>query len=144
MSVVNSSQEDRQGEGTRGDSYLPLEISPIGVAADITPAAAAHLRLIPGQPVWVAVKATETRAYPRLVNSTSKEAVMRLSIRNQFDGEVVDIARGEVMGIVRTRLAGGTEITAAITLEAIDELGLAVGGPAVVLIKSTEISVGVR
>jgi len=68
---------------------------------------------------------------------------MRLSIRNQFDGEVVDIARGEVMGTVRTRLTGGTEITAAITLEAVDELGLAVGGPAVVLVKSTEVSVAV-
>jgi molybdate transport system ATP-binding protein len=33
------------------------------VAAGITPAAAAHLQLAPGQPVWVAVKATETRAY---------------------------------------------------------------------------------
>jgi molybdate transport system ATP-binding protein len=33
-------------------------------AADVTPAAAAALRLEPGQRVWAAVKATETRAYP--------------------------------------------------------------------------------
>jgi molybdate transport system ATP-binding protein len=37
---------------------------PIVVAADVTPAAAAHLHLAPGHDVWVAVKATETRAYP--------------------------------------------------------------------------------
>ncbi|RQX18686.1 ABC transporter ATP-binding protein, partial [Micromonospora chalcea] len=37
---------------------------PVEVAADVTPAAAAHLGLIPGRPVWAAVKAAETRAYP--------------------------------------------------------------------------------
>jgi molybdate transport system ATP-binding protein len=37
---------------------------PIGMAADVTPAAAAYLHLERGQPVWAAVKATETRAYP--------------------------------------------------------------------------------
>jgi molybdate transport system ATP-binding protein len=33
-------------------------------AADVTPAAAAHLDLTPGRRVWAAVKAAETRAYP--------------------------------------------------------------------------------
>ncbi|GIG93266.1 hypothetical protein Pen02_82020 [Plantactinospora endophytica] len=42
---------------------------PVEVAADITPAAAAQLRLAAGQPVWVAVKATETRAYPAATNA---------------------------------------------------------------------------
>src|SRR5262249_45680554 len=37
---------------------------PVTVAADIPPAAAVHLPLAPGQPVWAAVKAAETRAYP--------------------------------------------------------------------------------
>jgi molybdate transport system ATP-binding protein len=47
-----------------GDNLRVQLAGPIGVAADITPAAAAHLHLAPGQPVWAAVKATETRAYP--------------------------------------------------------------------------------
>jgi molybdate transport system ATP-binding protein len=47
-----------------GDNLRVQLAGPITVAADITPAAAAHLRLAPGQPVWAAVKATETRAYP--------------------------------------------------------------------------------
>ena len=34
------------------------------VAAEITTAAAAELDLVPGRAVWVAVKATETHAYP--------------------------------------------------------------------------------
>jgi molybdate transport system ATP-binding protein len=37
---------------------------PIAAAADVTPAAAAHLHLEPGREVWAAVKAAETRAYP--------------------------------------------------------------------------------
>ncbi|MFC7549255.1 ABC transporter ATP-binding protein [Plantactinospora sp. GCM10030261] len=47
-----------------GDNLRVQLDGPIAVAADITPAAAAHLQLSPGQPVWVAVKAAETRAYP--------------------------------------------------------------------------------
>ena len=47
-----------------GDNLRVQLDGPIVVAADITPAAAAHLRLAPGEPVWAAIKATETRAYP--------------------------------------------------------------------------------
>ena len=47
-----------------GDNLRVQLDGPIIVAADITPAAAAHLRLAPGDPVWAAIKATETRAYP--------------------------------------------------------------------------------
>jgi molybdate transport system regulatory protein len=66
---------------------------------------------------------------------------MVLSIRNQFDGDIVTVTRGEVMGIVLTRLSGGQQITAAITLDAIDDLGLAAGRSATILIKSTEVAV---
>jgi molybdate transport system ATP-binding protein len=47
-----------------GDNLRVELDGPIRVAADITPAAATHLQLAPGQPVWAAVKAAETRAYP--------------------------------------------------------------------------------
>jgi molybdate transport system ATP-binding protein len=47
-----------------GDNLRIQLAGPIVVAADITPAAAAQLSLTPGQPVWAAVKAVETRAYP--------------------------------------------------------------------------------
>ncbi|WP_347653137.1 ABC transporter ATP-binding protein [Plantactinospora sp. B5E13] len=48
----------------QGDNLRVQLTGPVEVAADITPAAAAQLRIGPGQPVWAAVKATETRAYP--------------------------------------------------------------------------------
>jgi molybdate transport system ATP-binding protein len=47
-----------------GDNLRVRLDGPVSVAADITPAAAAHLDLSPGRELWVAVKATETRAYP--------------------------------------------------------------------------------
>jgi molybdate transport system ATP-binding protein len=47
-----------------GDNLRVRLDGPIVVAADITPAAAAHLDLQPGRDLWAAVKATETRAYP--------------------------------------------------------------------------------
>ncbi|MDR7323229.1 MULTISPECIES: ABC transporter ATP-binding protein [Catenuloplanes] len=47
-----------------GDN-LRIELAgPLPAAADVTPAAAAQLDLIPGRTVWAAVKATETHAYP--------------------------------------------------------------------------------
>jgi molybdate transport system ATP-binding protein len=52
------------GMQRHGDNLRVQLGGPIVVAADITPAAAAHLHLAPGEPVWVAVKAAETRAYP--------------------------------------------------------------------------------
>ncbi|HZO66610.1 MAG: TOBE domain-containing protein [Kribbellaceae bacterium] len=66
---------------------------------------------------------------------------MGLSIRNQLSGVVVAVARGEVMATVRARLAGGQEVVAVITLEAVDELGLAEGQQVTVLVKSTEVAV---
>lgn len=47
-----------------GDNLRVQLAGPITAAADITPAAASHLRLAPGQEVWAALKAVETRTYP--------------------------------------------------------------------------------
>ena len=66
---------------------------------------------------------------------------MRLSIRNQLAGTVTAVVTGEVMASVKVRLAGGHEITAAITAEAVEDLGLAAGSSVTVLVKSTAISV---
>ena len=65
---------------------------------------------------------------------------MGLSIRNQLTGTVTAVNPGEVMATVKSRLSGGQEITAAITLEAVDDLGIAEGSAIRVLIKSTEVS----
>ncbi len=53
-----------------GDNLRVHLAGPIAAAADITPAAASHLHLAPGQQVWAAVKALETRTYPATPTAT--------------------------------------------------------------------------
>ncbi|MCD9880476.1 TOBE domain-containing protein [Streptomyces guryensis] len=65
---------------------------------------------------------------------------MSLSIRNQIPGTVTGITPGAVMATVKVRLNGGQDITAAITLESAEELGLAAGTAVRALVKSTEVS----
>ncbi|MFE0380930.1 molybdopterin-binding protein [Streptomyces inhibens] len=65
---------------------------------------------------------------------------MSLSIRNQIPGTVVSVTPGEVMATVKVRLTSGQEITAAITLEAVNELGIEEGFEVRTLIKSTEVA----
>ena len=65
---------------------------------------------------------------------------MSLSIRNQIPGTVTAITPGEVMATVKVRLTGGQDITAAITLESVEELALGAGTAVRALVKSTEVS----
>ncbi|MDX3244767.1 TOBE domain-containing protein [Streptomyces sp. ME18-1-4] len=65
---------------------------------------------------------------------------MTLSIRNQLPGTVTAVHPGEVMATVTIRLAGGQDVTAAITLEAVNHLGLTAGTAVRALVKSTEVS----
>lgn len=70
---------------------------------------------------------------------------MRLSTRNQLSGTVTEVTVGSVMATVKVRLDGGDQIvTASITKEAVTELGLAAGVAATVLVKSTEVMLGVE
>jgi molybdopterin-binding protein len=70
---------------------------------------------------------------------------MRLSTRNQLPGTVVSISLGTVMATVKVRLDGGEQlVTASITREAVEELGLAEGRATVVLVKSTEVMLAVE
>jgi molybdate transport system regulatory protein len=64
---------------------------------------------------------------------------MRLSTRNQLPGTVAAVKHGEIMSSVKVTLNGGDTITAAITREAAEELGLSVGDTVTVLVKATEV-----
>ena len=70
---------------------------------------------------------------------------MRLSIRNQLPGEIIAVHLGAVMATVQVRLDGGEQVvTASITKEAAEDLGLTAGQPTTVLIKSTDVAIGVQ
>jgi molybdate transport system regulatory protein len=63
-----------------------------------------------------------------------------MSIRNQLQGTITDVTVGEAMATVKVRLAGGQDLTAAITVDAVNELGLSVGGAVTALVKSTDVA----
>jgi molybdate transport system regulatory protein len=65
---------------------------------------------------------------------------MSLSIRNQIPGTVTAVTSGEVMATVRTRLTGGQDLTAAITLEAVKDLGITTGTEVRAMVKATEVA----
>jgi molybdopterin-binding protein len=70
---------------------------------------------------------------------------MRLSTRNQLTGTITEVTLGTVMATVKVRLNGGDQIvTASITKDAAEDLGLQAGKAATVLIKSTEVAIGVE
>ena len=64
---------------------------------------------------------------------------MQLSARNQLKAKVETVTHGEVMSTVRVALPDGQHITAAITKDAVEDLGFAVGDDVIVVIKSTEV-----
>lgn len=65
---------------------------------------------------------------------------MSLSIRNQLPGTITAITPGEVMATVKVRLDTGQDLTAAITRDAVEDLGLTEGTDVTALVKATEIS----
>jgi molybdopterin-binding protein len=69
---------------------------------------------------------------------------MRLSTRNQLPGIVTEVNVGAVMATVKVHLDGGDQIiTASITKEVVEELGLETGTVTTVLVKSTEVTLAV-
>lgn len=67
---------------------------------------------------------------------------MKLSARNVLPGRIVDVRRGATTSHVRIDIGGGTIVTASITNEAVDELGLRAGDSAAAVIKASDVIVG--
>jgi molybdopterin-binding protein len=67
---------------------------------------------------------------------------MKISARNQLKGKITAIKEGAVNGIVSLDIGGGNSISATISMAAIRELGLQVGGDAYAIIKATSVMIG--
>ena len=67
---------------------------------------------------------------------------MKLSARNQLRGTVTSITEGPATTVVHVDVAGQT-ITSSITSEAVRELGLAEGSEVTVVIKASDVLLGV-
>ena len=68
---------------------------------------------------------------------------MRISARNQIRGTILDVTKGATTSHIRVDIGGGQIVTSSITNEAVDELGLAAGGKAVVVIKASDVMIAV-
>jgi len=67
---------------------------------------------------------------------------MKISARNILQGTVLEITKGATTSHVRLDV-NGTTVTAAITNEAVDELGLAVGQQAYAVVKASDVMIAV-
>jgi molybdopterin-binding protein len=68
---------------------------------------------------------------------------MKISARNQLKGTIVDIVKGATTSHVRIDVGGVIIMTASITNEAVDDLKLAKGQPAIAVIKATDVMVAI-
>ena len=67
---------------------------------------------------------------------------MKLSARNKLKGRIVEVKKGQTTAHVRIDV-NGTVVTASITNDAVDELGLKVGQQGYAIIKASDVMVAV-
>ncbi|MDO4182721.1 MAG: TOBE domain-containing protein [Coriobacteriia bacterium] len=105
------------------------------IKADITMESVKDLGLEEGKECYAVIKATN------VMFATSK--IAGISARNQIEGTVVSVREGAVNGHVTIEDEDGVRVSGSITMDAIDELGLAEGGKAVAIVKATDVMVAV-
>jgi molybdopterin-binding protein len=70
--------------------------------------------------------------------SADRGGQMRISARNQLQGTITSVNRGAAVANVALDV-GGQRLVASITVEAVDELGLADGDQVVAIIKASDV-----
>ena len=68
---------------------------------------------------------------------------MRISARNQIKGTVIDVKKGATTSHIRVDVDGGQIVTASITNEAVDELGIKAKGHVTTVIKASDVMIAV-
>jgi molybdopterin-binding protein len=72
-----------------------------------------------------------------------REKTMKISARNRIKGTVVEVNKGATTAHIRIDIGGGNVITASITNEAVEELGVKTGQSAYAIIKASDVMVAV-
>ena len=104
------------------------------ITATLTAAAAKKLKLRKGQEALALIKASA-------IVLVTDFAGWKLSARNQLAGTVSRLERGAVSSLVVVTLPGGAAITASVTNEGVEALGLKVGTPATAVFKAYAVMV---
>nr|WP_255719639.1 TOBE domain-containing protein [Pelomonas sp. P8] len=108
----------------------------LGVTASLTTAAAQRLGVAVGHSAIALVKSSE-------VVLVCDFAGYKLSARNQLAGTISRVQKGAVSSLVGVTLPGGAVVTASVTNDAVDALGLAVGQPATASFKAYAVMLAV-
>ena len=103
------------------------------ISATISMDSIKELGLVAGKEVTAIVKATEVMM---------ADGKLNISARNQFQGTITEVKEGAVNAIVKLDVAEGVKISSTISMEAVKELGLAVGKEATAIIKATSVMIG--
>lgn len=117
------------------NGIVTIDVNGAPVTATISMAAIRELGLEPGKKAYAVIKATEVMV--------GKGKHLPLSARNQFPGKVTGVEKGAVNSIVRIDVLGGNTVSATISNNAVEELGLKAGDDALAVIKATSVMVGV-
>jgi molybdopterin-binding protein len=72
-----------------------------------------------------------------------KDRFMRLSARNQIKGTVIEVKKGATTSHVLVDIGNGHTIMSSITNEAVDELGIKAKGHVTVVVKASDVMIGV-
>lgn len=107
------------------------------IIATMTSQAAKRLKLAKGKEALALIKASA-------VVLVTDFAGWQLSARNQLAGTISRIERGAVSSLVVLTLPGGGSITATVTNEGVDALGMAVGTPATAVFKAYSVLVAAQ
>ena len=117
------------------NGIVTIDVNGTPVSATISMNAIRELSLEPGKKAYAVIKATEVMV--------GLGEHLTLSARNQFPGKVVSVTKGAVNSIVAIEALGGNRLSATISNNAVEELGLCEGKEALAVIKATSVMVGV-
>ena len=107
------------------------------IIATLTSAAAKRLKLKKGKEALALIKASA-------IVLVTDFAGWQLSARNQLAGTVSRIEKGAVSSLVVLTLPGGAALTATVTHEGLEALGLKVGSPATAVFKAYAVMVATQ
>ena len=142
LSMKSSARNQFFGKVTaiRGGSVnAEVELSLNGedkIIATITHESLENLDLRIGSEAWALVKAS-------WVILSTEDDDFKLSVRNRLRGTVSRLTQGKVNSDIVLTLAGGNTVSAMVTNESIEHMGLKVGAEASALFKATSVILGV-
>jgi molybdate transport system regulatory protein len=110
------------------------------IVAVLTHESTEALGLVEGVAAFALIKAS----WVVLLVEDESGAPLKLSARNQLRGAVQSVKRGAVNAEVSLMLAGGAVVTAVVTNDSVDALGLAEGSNAVAAFKASSVILGVK